>query len=1467
MQAAVQTTIPIRRYVDVRQRPTVVRLDALDEAADWITSSFYVTRDIRDHLHGLVHALQQPCGCGTFLIGQYGAGKSHWLAYVTRQLRGGQLLPDPPEVVALSLLHYRATSSLEDIVGSALGIPSAGDDRRGRWVDVQSRKPRGLLLVLDEVSEFLRSKPDQRAFNEDVRFLQFMGEWAQSHAFWVVAAMQEGIEHAGELEHGLYRKIKDRFPLRFLLSPSHVKDLIQESILIKKEGYHGAVGELVAELQQPLPDAGIDYGELAAMYPLHPATLQLLEEVRDRFSQARGVVDFTVTQLGGDAARRVESFLDRPWGSLLTPDLIVDHFRDLFEFQPEFIGLSQQFFPYYGSQLPELFSSPPVRELAGRVLNLLVLTYLSPARDGLDVREAASWLLFRAARIDPQKNLEILGRILRQLVERGRYVVQRGERYCIELRDDGTAALDAFLEREKAELKGRGESVLELLAEQLGDQDFNPLSLPRDQWQERTVQWRFHERPYVVYVGNESPPPAEGVRLCIRLPWGAAGPAPGAYTLRPAPLAVGEELLELAALLRARSRAWSRDAMSRLEGRLTERLSLFRSQLRAAYRDVEVTGPSGAPESPPRVDAASSVRAWLDQFAQWMMQRRYPAFEQFAPGHGPLPKEAYRSLMRFAAQGELGEYDADDYVKLIREAYLVPMRLLARQGRGYVVPSNLDRNELVTLIRPMLDVRPPPARIYEHAAASVYGLTPDQTGLMLVFLHILGEVDILKARKSYREMFETLPDPQQYDQVAPCSALNLDQLHALEILCEGLHVREPKEWTVLAQRRIVRQLQDAVSRQVDPLRSLLARIQEEDQVEALAGSLRQLLSWAQTLRQGNDELSDVQQFLFEIGSPRRFLGTLTELRGLPERFDRILNERKRFQHLFHHPALAAFLDPPQAIRMEALQTAPRLEQLDDVEQWLKECRSVYDECKQEYRRRHEAWWQRMAADPIWNWQPPRLASSRHVGISDLLLQFVTCRQRAERHRCTGLVNLDFQPLCACGFDGRSSPVEDELARMRSLGSQVEQAVAQFFQQEPVRDRIRHWVEQGLETNPHTLAYLRGDEPLPDVSNLELLDRHLAGVEVVKELDAAPLVELLCERTWEKNALQQALAEFVSRIPAAQLRFRRAGAGESSELVEWSVQQVLRFGIPLPQPLRGRVNAEMAERIRPEWVGSVALAHLDELGLGDKFVERIVRWILEGQISLPQGGAEIEDPPQAAPPARRKRGSSSRSASRSIHLGDKSAPLVAAAIEVLEPSCPGSAGQLADLTARLYSAHHVLSRVAGPPWLDRLEALARTPLPPVPRLHELLVASQRSDQHLLIDCLGAGLLPTLRQELDALFPDWKLKEILFARVNGPTTTDAFHRQLVEVGFQQKLEKINVVDALVHGKFLPFDDFARMAMAELAIACRSVRSRLDPCQPLVVFSDHGFRIAPDGRSYVHGGDSTLEQLVPVLYFQPR
>ncbi|MBU1753184.1 hypothetical protein KKG56_04920, partial [bacterium] len=68
----------------------------------------------------------------------------------------------------------------------------------------------GLVLILDELSEFLRAKSTPASFNEDVRFLQHLGEEAANKPLWIIASLQEQIEETGHIQQNLFNRIKDR---------------------------------------------------------------------------------------------------------------------------------------------------------------------------------------------------------------------------------------------------------------------------------------------------------------------------------------------------------------------------------------------------------------------------------------------------------------------------------------------------------------------------------------------------------------------------------------------------------------------------------------------------------------------------------------------------------------------------------------------------------------------------------------------------------------------------------------------------------------------------------------------------------------------------------------------------------------------------------------------------------------------------------------------------------------------------------------------------------------------------------------------------------------------------------------------------------------------------------------------------------------------------------------------------------
>jgi hypothetical protein len=337
------------------------------------------------------------------------------------------------------------------------------------------------------------------------------------------------------------------------------------------------------------------------------------------------------------------------------------------------------------------------------------------------------------------------------------------------------------------------------------------------------------------------------------------------YTLQPAPIDITADLVELGALLRLKERPANPELAQRIQKRLDTRGHLFSQVLRNAWQEATLTFPDGGSEPAPRVDAKTTLEAWLENIALRILRRRYPAFERYAPRHGSLPKEAWLRFMRFATHEDIGNADVDDYVKLIREAYLVPMGLLRRRGRAYQIPANLDRHELIRLITPLLEHHPSPQTVHDYLSEPIYGLVPDQINLLLIFLLLQGEIDILKGRKSYRETYEALPNPLHYERLSPGYALGMDNINALQRLCEGLQLRIPAQWTVLLQRRCATQLTELRRKHLDRLQPLLRQLEGLKQGAQLADRIQQYMDRWNALDKGEHLLQGLEQFLFEIG--------------------------------------------------------------------------------------------------------------------------------------------------------------------------------------------------------------------------------------------------------------------------------------------------------------------------------------------------------------------------------------------------------------------------------------------------------------------------------------------------------------------------------------------------------------------------------------------------------------------------
>ncbi|HPQ41062.1 MAG TPA: DUF6079 family protein, partial [bacterium] len=245
-----------------------------------------------------------------------------------------------------------------------------------------------------------KAKPDNRTLNEDTRFLQFLGEASKTRPLWIAAALQENIERTGEISPAVLKKIKDRYHQRLRLSTRHLHTLISQRLIQKKHPNAESIIHAVFErLQRAFNRIPMNRETFQTIYPVHPETLELLNQNIDLFSQRRGIIDFLSVRIRGRGTDRIPGILDRPCDHLLTPDVIFDHFFDRLASAPQFSDYYMLFQQEFAPRVPRVFPDPAERDAAERTLKILILLAVSPFREERTVRELANMILYCA--LDP----------------------------------------------------------------------------------------------------------------------------------------------------------------------------------------------------------------------------------------------------------------------------------------------------------------------------------------------------------------------------------------------------------------------------------------------------------------------------------------------------------------------------------------------------------------------------------------------------------------------------------------------------------------------------------------------------------------------------------------------------------------------------------------------------------------------------------------------------------------------------------------------------------------------------------------------------------------------------------------------------------------------------------------------------------------------------------------------------------
>ena len=979
--------IKVGDLIEIPEIKTVIQLKDIEESSlrQMILDSFVVTTEVMKNLEMILTSLSKSEGKGAFLKGHFGSGKSHFLSILSLLLRTPDswhaLLSQEPSldsfqrelqsrrflVVEISLIQHRGTEFLEDIflkeifrkLSLQIGKPFEGAESRHETFREIKKALRelgysGLVLLVDELSEFLRSKTDAHAYQEDIRFIQYLGEEASSFPLWIVASLQEWIEETGEIHQDTFNKIKDRYHLRISLGRAHIEELVSQRLIRHRPAAEQEIRKIYQSLRRYFPSFPVDETRFLKLYPVHPATVSLLDRLRPLFSEHRGVVDFIHYRLKGDAERGIPTFLDRPAQDLLGPSAIFDHFlhriREMAETQP----FVEKGFDYYRDEIPRIFEDPDQRKVALEAVKLLILFTISPVKFRYTARHMAEMILFRVTDLEAEINYQYFRDVLERLVKESSHLsVTPGkdpldDQFSITLRADIAGILRRKIQQGVMEIFPGDRRLFDRLlpfaesihlpfvgwAEQREQRVSTSWEYTRrsgiillrqidefllDEAKARAEEWKQAEEDFFIVVGTTHQVERQYQHLRDLLLPHLREKYPGLFLFWiPAEIKEEEEswIKEFlsALLLSDRTRQESSESGLPAQEFLQTFLQNGRKRLGEILTKAYFNGLLLWDDRQMELSAYGylSQEKFLQEFVPPLLSRRFPKHQRVHPYLEALAPTTVPNLLRdFFATGTLEVDDRTKFgLRTILEGLLKPMGLIKKKTNQYILHVDPRSNELAGHFLSLLEKGPlPPETLYWSFRKGDYGLLKHQFEVLIFALLFSGNILVHQGQRK-----------KGLEDISRSGLQGVTAISKGEILGDEIrqtiphHPLVPEKFrkgpfTLSSQEALWAEIKSRKEKEVESLQNLLQRLQWASSFQAF-----KYLPWDSFRREVEDVLGQWEEAKVSF-PPRegleRFLSAAAKEPFLPDKLRRLEEVRAFFDHAERLVFVYQYLSDPR----------------------------------------------------------------------------------------------------------------------------------------------------------------------------------------------------------------------------------------------------------------------------------------------------------------------------------------------------------------------------------------------------------------------------------------------------------------------------------------------------------------------------------------------------------------------------
>ena len=283
-------------------------------AAHRLVSTYVISDEMAERLVELVipqlQFVKPQDNKGMLIVGNYGTGKSHLMSVISSIAADATCLDEvrhPAVQEAGKQIAGRfqvirteigaTTMSLRDILvaeleeslerlGVAYVFPEAGNisSHKRAFEDLMAKfgevfPEHGLLLVVDELLDYLRTRKDQELIL-DLNFLREIGEVCKDLRFRFVAGVQEAIFDSPRFAFvaDSIRRVKDRFE-QILIARSDVKFVVAERLLKKTAEQQAKIRDHLMPFAKFYDGLSERMDEFVRLFPVHPDYIDTFERV------------------------------------------------------------------------------------------------------------------------------------------------------------------------------------------------------------------------------------------------------------------------------------------------------------------------------------------------------------------------------------------------------------------------------------------------------------------------------------------------------------------------------------------------------------------------------------------------------------------------------------------------------------------------------------------------------------------------------------------------------------------------------------------------------------------------------------------------------------------------------------------------------------------------------------------------------------------------------------------------------------------------------------------------------------------------------------------------------------------------------------------------------------------------------------------------------------------------------------